>query len=148
MKRTKQTESVDAVDAMETAANKAAAEASHMDDTKDAVIASLHKVDKKVNALTSARRKDPDTLTDKLVKSAIPSLTGMVAGHVFQSIWNAVTNKLHPGTEDDEQDQRRGLLASLVFAALSAAFVAVITQLSDRGTIATIHKIQKRRARK
>lgn len=79
---------------------------------------------------------------------AFPSLAGMAAGKIFQSIWNSVTAKVHPSVEDDEQDRQQGLLMSIIFAAASAAFVAVITQLSDRGSQALVQKLQKRRIKK
>ncbi|EFA22061.1 DUF4235 domain-containing protein [Bifidobacterium gallicum] len=131
---------------------KADAEASHQEQglssTAGNVINSLHKVDNKVNGLAAARRRDPDTLGDKIAKSAVPSLAGMAAGRIFQTVWDRIMDKIHPSPVDDEQDHKTGIIGSLVFAALSAAFVAVVTQLSDRGTIAAIHKMQSKRKKR
>ena len=54
----------------------------------DRAVDSLHRIDEKVNRLREDRLNDPDSLGDKLIKSAVPALAGLVAGKAFQMIWD------------------------------------------------------------
>ena len=104
----------------------------------DRAVDSLHRIDEKVNRLN-----DPDSLGDKLIKSAVPALAGLVAGKAFQMIWDKGTSKrnLRKGLAADAP---QGLAMSLVFAAVSAALGAVVSQLSDRGSKAFVdHRHRK-----
>lgn len=105
----------------------------------DAAIAGLHRIDEKVNALRASREADPDSLLDKAFKATAPALVGMVAGKVFQTLWDKGTARrnLRRGLAADAP---QGLVMSLAFAAASAAFGAVISQLSDRGSQALVDR--------
>ena len=98
----------------------------------DRAVDSLHRIDEKVNRLREDRLNDPDSLGDKLIKSAVPALAGLVAGKAFQMIWDKGTSKrnLRKGLAADAP---QSLAMSLTFAAVSAALGAVVSQLSDRG---------------
>ena len=50
----------------------------------DRVVEGLHRIDQKVDDLRNQRLNDPDSLGDKLVKSAVPALAGLVAGKRFR----------------------------------------------------------------
>ena len=99
----------------------------------DRAVDSLHRIDEKGNRL----REDPDSLGDKLIKSAVPALAGLVAGKAFQMIWDKGTSKrnLRKGLAADAP---QSLAMSLAFAAVSAALGAVVSQLSDRGSKAFV----------
>lgn len=83
----------------------------------DRAVDSLHRIDEKVNRLREDRLNDPDSLGDKLIKSAVPALAGLVAGKAFQMIWDKGTSKrnLRKGLAADAP---QGLAMSLVFAAV------------------------------
>ena len=49
--------------------------------------------DRAVDRLREDRLNDPDSLGDKLIKSAVPALAGLVAGKAFQMIWDKGTTK-------------------------------------------------------
>ena len=103
----------------------------------DRAVDSLHRIDEKV------RLNDPDSLGDKLIKSAVPALAGLVAGKAFQMIWDKGTSKrnLRKGLAADAP---QSLAMSLAFAAVSAALGAVVSQLSDRGSKAFVdHRHRK-----
>ena len=105
----------------------------------DRAVDSLHRIDEKVNRLREDRLNDPDSLGDKLIKSAVP----WVAGKAFQMIWDKGTSKrnLRKGLAADAP---QGLAMSLAFAAVSAALGAVVSQLSDRGSKAFVdHRHRK-----
>lgn len=111
------------------------------------IVDKLNAVDERVTQLRASRTADPDTALDKLIGMAVPSLAGMVAGKVFNKIWN-----LGPGTPkkshrsaDTANVERNSLLMELLFAACSAAFVAIVTQLSDKSSRAVIKRLQQRR---
>ena len=86
----------------------------------DRAVDSLHRIDEKVNRLREDRLNDPDSLGDKLIKSAVPALAGLVAGKAFQMIWDKGTSKrnLRKGLAADAP---QSLAMSLAFAAVSAA---------------------------
>lgn len=109
--------------------------------TADRIIAGLDHVNAKVDAMRDERINDPDSLGDKLLKFALPSLAGLVAGKVFQMLWNKGTG----ARLSDEEETRQGLLVSVVFAALSAAFTAAVSQLSVRGSQAFVARRHRRR---
>ncbi|WP_243388703.1 DUF4235 domain-containing protein [Bifidobacterium scaligerum] len=100
---------------------------------------SLHRIDEKVNALRAAREADPDSLLDKAFKAAAPAFIGMVAGKAFQMVWDKGMGRrnLRKGLAADAP---QGLAMSLLFAAASAAFGAVVSQLSDRGSQALVDR--------
>lgn len=111
------------------------------------IVDKLNAVDERVMQLRASRIADPDTALDKLIGMAVPSLAGMIAGKVFNKIWN-----LSPGTPkkshrsaDTANVERNSLLMELLFAACSAAFVAIVTQLSDKSSRAVIKRLQQRR---
>lgn len=91
--------------------------------------------------MRKARELDPDTLSDKVIKAAVPAIAGLVAGQVFQLLWDR-----GPGRFSKKGEHTR-LAMSLVFAACSAAFGAVITQLFDRGTQSFVARRQRKRNR-
>ncbi|MBT1164872.1 DUF4235 domain-containing protein [Bifidobacterium felsineum] len=105
----------------------------------DQMIEGLHHIDDAVNAAREHRLNDPDSLGDKFIKSAVPALTGLIAGKAFQTVWNhgVAHRNLRKGLAADAP---QGLLLSLAFAAVSAAFGAVVSQLSDRGSQAFVER--------
>ena len=56
--------------------------------TADRAVETLHRIDDKVAMLRKQRLEDPDSATDKLIKSVLPAITGMVAGKLFQVTWD------------------------------------------------------------
>lgn len=117
----------------------------NLDNTTKETVQRIDKVNNKITDLREQRMRDPDTLGDKAFKLAFPALVGMVAGKAFQSVWNLVTDKVHPGPEDDEADRKQGLLMSVLFAAASAAFGTVVTTYSDKLTQSIVSRLQRKR---
>lgn len=114
--------------------------------TADKVVAQLQTIDERVNAMRIQVSKDPDSLGDKLLKFAIPSLTGLLVGKLFKMVWDRTIAKTSTGDIDnDNNDQEEGFIASAIFAGLSAALTAVVSQLSDKGSQALV---DRRHARK
>lgn len=109
----------------------------------DQVVDGLHRVDDAVNNLRDRRLNDPDSLLDKLFKSAVPALAGLVAGKVLQTVWDkgVARRNLRKGLAADAP---QGLMMSLAFAAISAACGAVVSQLSDRGSQALVDRRHRR----
>ncbi|KFI54117.1 DUF4235 domain-containing protein [Bifidobacterium callitrichos] len=113
----------------------------------DEAIEALHRIDEKVNDMRERRLNDPDSLGDKLFKWAFPSVIGLVAGKAFQMLWDRGASKRNLA-RGLAADAPQGFVASLVFAAASAAFGAIVSQLSDRGSKAFVDRRHQRRARK
>lgn len=102
-------------------------------------VAMFHRIDAKINALREQRQNDPDSLGDKIIKFALPSLAGLLVGKLFESVWNKGMSRrnLRRGLAPDAP---QGLALSIAFAALSAAIGAVASSLSDRGSQALIDR--------
>lgn len=112
----------------------------------DRVVEGLHRIDQKVDDLRNQRLNDPDSLGDKLVKSAVPALAGLVAGKLFQIAWDkgaARRNVIKGLAADAPQD----LAMSLAFAAISAAFGAIVSQLSNQGSQAFVERRHRKASR-
>ena len=58
----------------------------NMESSADRVVAALHTVDEKVNAMRDQRLNDPDSFGDKIFKSVVPTLAGLVLGKAFEAI--------------------------------------------------------------
>ena len=97
----------------------------------DQIVAGFHAIDERVNAMREQRLNDPDSLGDKLIKYLIPTLAGLVAGRLFQALWNRGTSRTAKAAAGE--DAQQGLLMSVLFAGASAAFGAILTTLADRG---------------
>ena len=133
-------------DAKLTAATDAiASERSDLDAMTDKTVAELNRVNNKVTAMREARTSDPDTLGDKVFRMAFPAVVGLVGGKVFSSVWNLVINKVHPSPDDDEQDRQQGLIMSMLFAAASAAFGTLLSEVSTKGVQKIIARMQTKR---
>ncbi|RSX50095.1 DUF4235 domain-containing protein [Bifidobacterium callimiconis] len=135
----------------------------------DQIVDAFGRFDAKVDAMRERRLNDPDSLGDKLLKFALPSVAGFVASKAFQLLWNNTvssrsvkrsgrhTSKSDVSretiTESDSSlgdgviDERESLFMSIAFSALSAALSAVVSQLSDRGSQALVTRRHNRRTR-
>ena len=96
----------------------------NMESSADRVVAALHTVDEKVNAMRDQRLNDPDSFGDKIFKSVVPTLAGLVLGKAFEMVWKK----------------------SIVFAVVSAGFGALVSQLSGRGSKAIVDRRHARQA--
>ena len=99
----------------------------------DRIVASLHNVDEKVNALREQRINDPDDLCDKMFKVAAPTLAGLVFGKLFELAWRKSVGR-KAVLPDGTTDKRKELALNLVFGVASAGLGALVSQLSDRGS--------------
>jgi len=117
----------------------------------DRIIEGFARINEKVNAMRNQRLNDPDSLGDKAVKFALPSIAGFVAGKLFTLAWNKFVARKRPsdGTGelgDGVVDQQESLFMSILFAALSAAVGAAVSQLSDRGSKALVARRHRRQS--
>ena len=103
----------------------------------DRIVASLHNVDEKVNALREQRINDPDDLCDKMFKVAAPTLAGLVFGKLFELAWRKSVGR-----------KRKELALNLVFGVASAGLGALVSQLSDRGSQALVDRRHSRQSRR
>ena len=79
----------------------------------DRIVASLHNVDEKVNALREQRINDPDDLCDKMFKVAAPTLAGLVFGKLFELAWRKSVGR-KAVLPDGTTDKRKELALNLV----------------------------------
>lgn len=111
------------------------------DSGADKAVENLRRIDRKIDALRNQMMSDPDSLGDKLLKMAIPSAAGLVAGRLFQMVWDKSI-----GRSDAEEEVQQGLLMSIAFAAASAAFGAVVSTLSSCGSQALVDRRHRKRS--
>ena len=109
----------------------------------DQVVGMLHQVDGKVNDMRNSIESDPDSLTDKLIKFALPSIAALLAGKLFQSFWSGLVRKRNGGVDNPEEDQESAT-AGLLFGVLSAAVTALVSGLFERGSQALIDRRHQR----
>ena len=103
--------------------------------TADRAVETLHRIDDKVAMLRKQRLED--SATDKLIKSVLPAITGMVAGKLFQVTWDRAQAR-RKASSGESSSNAKGLMMNIAFAAASAALGAVISTLSDRGSQALV----------
>ena len=113
----------------------------------DRIIEGFARINEKVDAMRNQRLNDPDSLGDKADKFALP----FVAGKLFTLVWNKFVARKRPsdGTGelgDGVVDQQESLFMSILFAALSAAVGAAVSQLSDRGSKALVARRHRRQS--
>lgn len=113
--------------------------------TADEVVDKLQKTDKKINSFYDKLASDPDTIGDKLLRRAIPALTNIAAGKVFQKAWTKSRKKLSHKPESAQNSLAQGLLTSMLFAGLYAAFSTFISHWSNKGTQALVKRRQNKR---
>ncbi|MBI0061946.1 DUF4235 domain-containing protein [Bifidobacterium apousia] len=109
----------------------------------DQVVGMLHQVDGKVNDMRNSIESDPESLTDKLVKFALPSIAALLAGKLFQAFWSGLVRKRNGGVDSPEEDQESAT-DGLLFGVLSAAVIALVSGLSERGSQALIDRRHQR----
>lgn len=113
----------------------------------DRIVASLHNVDEKVNALREQRINDLDDLCDKMFKVAAPTLAGLVFGKLFELAWRKSVGR-KAVLPDGTTDKRKELALNLVFGVASAGLGALVSQLSDRGSQALVDRRHSRQSRR
>ena len=110
----------------------------NMESSADRVVAALHTVDEKVNAMRDQRLNDPDSFGDKIFKSVVPTLAGLVLGKAFEMVW-----KKSVGRKAVRADGTKNEAAE---AALGIGFGALVSQLSGRGSKAIVDRRHARQA--
>lgn len=108
----------------------------------DRAVTWLHDVDDKVNALRKEREEDPDSLTDKLITIAVPTLASLAVGKLLKTVWDKGLDRRRSATGNE--DFGTGILMASLFAALSAAVGTVVTRLGDRGSRAYVARKHRR----
>ena len=114
------------------------------------VVEQLRKVDTKVNTLRTQIKSDPDDAFDKLLKFGIPAVVGIIAGKLSETLWKHGKRKVlgAKAVDDDGNDLADGIIASMIFAALSAALGSLLTNLSQRGSESFVKYRHTRATRK
>ncbi|WP_169276169.1 DUF4235 domain-containing protein [Bifidobacterium moraviense] len=110
----------------------------------DDVVAKLDAVNAKVDEMRAKIENDPDSMGDKILKAALPSVAGLVAGKLFQVAWNRGTARRFG---EVGEGSAKGFLLSVAFAGLSAAVGAAVSQLSNRSSQALVDRRHARRNR-
>ena len=116
-----------------------------MESSADRVAAALHTVDEKVNAMRDQRLNDPDSFGDKIFKSVVPTLAGLVLGKAFEMVWKKSVGRKAVRADGTKNEAAEAALG-IVFAVVSAGFGALVSQLSGRGSKAIVDRRHARQA--
>ena len=111
----------------------------NMESSADRVVAALHTVDEKVNAMRDQRLNDPDSFGDKIFKSVVPTLAGLVLGKAFEMVWKKSVGRKAVRADGTKNEAAEAALG-IVFAVVSAGFGALVSQLSGRGSKAIVDR--------
>lgn len=117
----------------------------NMESSADRVVAALHTVDEKVNAMRDQRLNDPDSFGDKIFKSVVPTLAGLVLGKAFEMVWKKSVGRKAVRADGTKNEAAEAALG-IVFAVVSAGFGALVSQLSGRGSKAIVGRRHARQA--
>lgn len=93
----------------------------NMESSADRVVAALHTVDEKVNAMRDQRLNDPDSFGDKIFKSVVPTLAGLVLGKAFEMVWKKSVGRKAVRADGTKNEAAEAALG-IVFAVVSAGF--------------------------
>ncbi|MFT8705527.1 DUF4235 domain-containing protein [Bifidobacterium aquikefiricola] len=110
-------------------------------DLADKVGTQLGTIDSKVNDMRKQVENDPETVGDKLIKMLIPAVAAMIIGQLFKMFWNKTTKNSEDGVDDD----RQGILMTILFSGLSAAISSAVQQFSGIGSAAFVKHRQHKR---
>ena len=113
----------------------------NMESSADRVVAALHTVDEKVNAMRDQRLNDPDSFGDKIFKSVVPTLAGLV----LEMVWKKSVGRKAVRADGTKNEAAEAALG-IVFAVVSAGFGALVSQLSGRGSKAIVDRRHARQA--
>ena len=108
-------------------------------ETRD-IVEGIDAFDAKVTDMRKNFEADPDDAIDKIVKLAFPAAAGFVASKALEMMWNHGTPKHAP-----KVGLLRGMVNSAVFAGLSAAVGAMVSQASERGSQALVNRRHRKR---
>ena len=117
----------------------------NMESSADRVVAALHTVDEKVNAMRDQRLNDPDSFGDKIFKSVVPTLAGLVLGKAFEMVWKKSVGRKAVRADGTKNEAAEAALG-IVFAVVSAGIGALVSQLSGRGSKAIVDRRHARQA--
>ena len=125
-----------------------------------ATVQRLNAANRKIDALRERRLKNPNTLGDSLLKSALPSFATFIAGQIAHVIWkkhvdtrtinlssNNRSNNLSKEKIAQKQSvkQEEPLIMSLGFAVFSAILTTIVGRLASHGTLSYIARRQRKR---
>lgn len=118
---------------------------SGIESLKDSVLPKLSGVNRKVDDMRSSVKSDPENLTDKILKLAIPALAGLALTKILEMAWKKTT-------KDDAvpsgSDTSTSLLNAMAFASISGALAALISRLATKGSTALVSRRQTKRQAK
>ena len=110
----------------------------------ESIVERLEGISGKVDDMRASREKDPDSLGDKLLTMLVPAASALIAGKAFSAWWKRRGRSTGRSARTDSGHESYNLVVGVAFAALSAAFVAVVSQLSEHGSRAYVDRRHRR----
>ncbi|NEG96972.1 DUF4235 domain-containing protein [Bifidobacterium sp. SMB2] len=103
------------------------------------IVEGIDAFNEKVTDMRAKFEADPDDAIDKMMKVVFPAAAGFVASKALEMMWNHGTPKHAP-----KIGVVRGMVNSAVFAGLSAAVGAMVSQASEHGSQALVNRRHRR----
>lgn len=95
--------------------------------------------------MRSSVQSDPENMTDKIIKLAIPALASLILAKVLETVWKKTTkNDVVPSGSNTDTS----LLNAMAFASISGALATVIARLSTKGSTALVNRRLNKREQK
>lgn len=118
---------------------------SGIESAKNSILPKLADVNRKVDDMRSSVQSDPENMTDKIIKLAIPALASLILAKVLETVWKKTTkNDVVPSGSNTDTS----LLNAMAFASISGALATVIARLSTKGSTALVNRRLNKREQK
>jgi hypothetical protein len=123
----------------------AASENSGLETLKNSVLPKLAGINKKVDDMRNSVQADPEDVTDKIIKLAVPAVAGLVLTKILQIAWKKATKA---DVVPSGSDTATSLLGAMAFASISGALAALMSRVSTKGALKVVDRRQAKRAAK
>lgn len=114
---------------------------SDLDDATAKAVSTIEKANSAIDSQRARLASDPDTLSDKALRSAVPAVAGLLGSRGLAALWKKLTGRDHTPTVASHD----GLALSMLFAAASAALGVLLSHAATTGVSAIIRRRQRRR---
>lgn len=115
---------------------------SSLSETADRISSTLDTVNKKVDAKRASILSNPDSFSDRIIKSAVPAIASALLGQAISFGWKKQTNgKAKPNAKDTSTS----LLQSVLFSGITAAITAFVVRIATLGSQSWVARRQRKR---
>lgn len=115
---------------------------SPLSETADRIDSALDSVNAKVDAKRASILSNPDSLSDRIIKYAVPALASTLLGQAISLGWKKQTNGR---AKPNAKDTSTSLLQSVIFSGLTAAMTALVVRIATLASQSWVTRRQSKR---